>query len=343
MSGGAGDDTYVRDNAGDAVTELANEGTDTVQSAITYTLGSHVENLMLTGTGAINGTGNALDNILTGNSGTNVLTGGVGNDTYVVGTGDTVTEQASAGKDTVQSAITWTLGANLENLTLTGTGAINGTGNTLNNVLTGNSGANVLTGGAGNDTYVVGTGDSVVENASAGTDTVQSAITWTLGSNLENLMLIGTAAINGTGNASNNTLAGNSGNNVLTGLGGNDIYQYSRGGGQDTVVDNSGTSDTMQFGVTINPLDLVISRQANDRRLSIPGSSDQVTIQNWYAGSTNRTETIQAGNGQTMLSTQVDQLIQAMAGFTQQTGLTWDQAIDQRPQDVQTVLAASWQ
>lgn len=343
MSGGAGDDTYVRDNAGDTVTENANEGTDTVQSSLTYTLGTNIEHLTLTGTNAINGTGNALDNMLTGNSGANVLTGGAGNDTYVVGTGDTVTEQASAGTDSVQSTITWTLGANLENLTLTRTTAINGTGNTLNNVLIGNSGANVLTGGAGNDTYVVGTGDSVIENVGAGTDTVQSSITWTLGANLENLTLIGTAAINGTGNASNNTLAGNSGNNVLTGLGGNDLYQYSRGGGQDTIIDNSGTSDTMQFGVTINPLDLVISRQASDLRLTIHGSTDQVTIQNWYSGVTNQAETIQAGNGQTLLSTQVDQLIQAMAGFTQQSGLTWDQAIDQRPQEVQAVLAASWQ
>jgi Ca2+-binding RTX toxin-like protein len=342
LTGGAGNDTYVV-TTGDTVTEAAGAGTDTVQSSVTWTLGANVENLTLTGTTAINGTGNTLDNVLTGNSGANVLTGGAGNDTYVVGTGDTVTEQASAGTDTVQSAITWTLGTNLENLTLTGTTAINGTGNTLDNILTGNSGANVLTGGAGNDTYVVGTGDSVVENAGGGTDTVQSAITWTLGTNLENLMLIGTAAINGTGNASNNTLAGNSGNNVLTGLGGNDIYQYSRGGGQDTVVDNSGTSDTMQFGVTINPLDLVISRQANDLRLTIHGSTDQMTIQNWYSGATNQAETIQAGNGQTLLSTQVDQLIQAMAGFTQQTGLTWDQAIDQQPTQVQTVLAASWQ
>ena len=56
-----------------------------------------------------------------------------------------------------------------------------------------------------------------------------------------------------------------------------------------------------------------------------------------------RSRRIQAGNGQTLLSTQVDQLIQAMAGFTQQTGLTWDQAIDQQPQQVQTILAASWQ
>ena len=343
MSGGAGDDTYVVDVAGDVVTELTNEGTDTVQSAITYTLGANLENLTLTGSSAINGTGNTLDNILTGNSAANVLTGGTGNDTYVVGTSDTVTEQASAGTDTVQSSITWTLGSNLENLTLTGTSAINGTGNTLNNVLTGNSGVNVLTGGTGNDTYVVGTGDSIVENASAGTDTVQSSITWTLGSNLENLTLVGSSVINGTGNASNNALAGNSANNILTGLGGNDTYQYSRGGGQDTVVDNSGTTDVMLFGTTINPLDLVLSRQANDLRLAIHGSTDQVTIQNWYSGTTNQTETIQAGNGQTLLNTQVDQLIQAMAGFTAQTGLTWDQGIDQQPAQVQSILAASWQ
>jgi hypothetical protein len=54
-------------------------------------------------------------------------------------------------------------------------------------------------------------------------------------------------------------------------------------------------------------------------------------------------ETIQAGNGQTLLNTQVDQLIQAMASFSQQTGFTWDQAIDQNPQQVQSILAASWQ
>jgi Ca2+-binding RTX toxin-like protein len=166
---------------------------------------------------------------------------------------------------------------------------------------------------------------------------------WTLGADLENLALVGTSAINGTGNTANNTLSGNSANNVLTGLGGNDTYQYSRGSGQDTVIDNSGASDRMQFGVTINPLDLVISRQANDLRLAIHGSSDQTTVQNWYVGTANRTETIQSGNGQTLLSTQVDQLIQAMAGFTQQTGLTWDQAIDQQPAQVQTILAASWQ
>ena len=105
-----------------------------------------------------------------------------------------------------------------------------------------------------------------------------------------------------------------------------------------------GNSDRLLYGATINPLDLVLSRQVNDLRIAIHGSADAVTVQNWYSTPTTaQVETIQAGNGQTLLSTQVDTLIQAMATFGQQTGLTWDQAIDQQPQNVQTVLAASWQ
>ena len=441
MQGGTGNDTYVVDATGDVVTENVNEGTDTVQNSITYTLGANVENLTLTGTATINGTGNVLNNVLTGNNAANVLTGGAGNDTYVVSTGDTVVEQANQGLDTVQSDVTWTIGANLEALTLTGTAAINGTGNALNNVLMGNSAANVLTGGLGNDVYIIGVGDTVIEESNAGidtvlsdvttmlsanvellvltgtnaingtgnnlangitgngaanmlnggmgtdiligvdgndtyvvdhigdlvielanngVDTVQSSVTYTLAINVENLTLTGTTGINGTGNTLDNLVLGNSATNVLTGVNGNDTlrggagndtvnggsgndtFLFGRGDGQDLVRDNSGTADKLLYDAGINPLDLVISHQTNDLRLTIHGSSDQITVQNWYVGTVNRTETIQAGNGQTLLSTQVDQLIQAMAGFTAQTGLTWDQAIDQRPQDVQTVLAASW-
>ncbi|MCP9781546.1 hypothetical protein KBY61_12595, partial [Cyanobium sp. To12R1] len=148
MRGGLGNDTYIIDNLGDLVEEAASAGTDTVQSSITYTLGANVENLTLTGSGVINGTGNGLNNVLTGNGAANILNGGVGadtmrgglgNDTYIIDNlGDLVEEAASAGTDTVQSSITYTLGANVENLTLTGSGVINGTGNGLNNVLTGN-------------------------------------------------------------------------------------------------------------------------------------------------------------------------------------------------------------
>ncbi len=360
MSGGQGDDTYLVDNTADKTTELANEGIDTVQSSVSYTLASNVENLTLTGTSSSNGTGNALDNLLVGNSAANTLTGGAGNDTYVIGTGDTVVEAASAGTDTVQSSITYTLGSNVENLTLTGTSAINGTGNSLNNVLIGNSAANTLTGGAGNDTYVVGASDTVVEAAGAGTDTVQSSVTWTLGANLENLTLTGSGAINGTGNAmanvlsgndaanmlsggdGNDTLAGGKGNDALNGGTGNDVFQFSRGDGQDTVTDNSGTADRLDLSSGINPLDLILSRSANDLRIALYGSTDQMTIANWYGGATNQLETIKASNGLQLVNTQVDQLIQAMAAFTQQSGLSWEQAIAQRPQDVQSILAASW-
>lgn len=127
---------------------------------------------------------------------------------------------------------------------------------------------------------------------------------------------------------------------------GNDTYLVNRGEGLDVIVENDGTfgnSDRLQYGATISPLDLVISRQVDDLRLAVHGSADQVTIKNWYVGTDHQVETVQAGNGSLLLSTQVDQLIQAMAAFNQQTGLTWDQAIDQRPQDVQAILAANWQ
>jgi Ca2+-binding RTX toxin-like protein len=177
-------------------------------------------------------------------------------------------------------------------------------------------------------------------------------VTYTLGANVENVTLTGGTAINATGNGSANVITGNAAANVLRGANGNDqlrgnagddTYLFGRGEGQDVVQDNNGSADRILYDAGINPLDLVISRQANNLRFSIHGSTDQVTVQNWYTSSANRTETIQAGNGQILLSTQVDQLIQAMASFSQQTGLTWDQAIDQQPQQVQSILAASWQ
>ena len=103
MIGGAGNDTYVVDAAGDVVTELAGQGTDTVQSSVSYMLGANVENLSLTGSAAINATGNTLDNVITGNAGDNVLNGGVGNDTLIGGDGnDVFVYMNGQGSDVVQ-------------------------------------------------------------------------------------------------------------------------------------------------------------------------------------------------------------------------------------------------
>ena len=247
LRGGLGNDTFIVDSTTDTITENLNEGTDTVQSSVTFTLGANVENLVLTGTTAINGTGNTLNNVLFGNSANNTLSGGTGNDTLQGGAGndiyvvdntlDTVIENLNEGADLIQSAVTYSLSNKVENITLTGATAINATGNALNNALTGNTGVNVLTGGAGDDIYVVGTGDTVVENANEGTDTVQSTITWTLATNVENLTLTGTAVVNGTGNTLNNVITGNGANNILDGA-----------AGDDTLIGGVG-ADTMKGGL----------------------------------------------------------------------------------------------
>lgn len=366
MRGNSGNDTYVVNATGDVVTELANEGTDTVQSSITYTLGNNVENLTLTGTAAINGIGNALNNILIGNNANNILNGGAGNDrldgglgsdTMVGGTGDDiyvvsqvgdiVSETVGQGTDTIESSITLTLASNIENLILTGTANINGTGNSSNNTLFGNSGNNVLDGGSGDDSADGGAGNDTLTGSSGNDRLLGGEGVDSLDGGSGDDQLFGGAGNDIiTGGSGADQFVGGTGNDTMTGGSGNDLYNFSRGDGQDTIIDSDpfpANQDRAVFGATINPLDLVISRQANDLRLSIHGATDSVTILNWYLSQNNRVETIQAGNGQTLLSTQVDQLIQAMAAFTQQSGLTWDQAIDQRPQDVQTVLAASWQ
>lgn len=201
-------------------------------------------------------TGNDANNIIDGGAGNDFLAGGKGNDTYIVESiYDSIIENANEGTDLVKSSVNWTLGANLENLTLTGAANLSGTGNELSNIIVGNYGNNALDGGAGDDTlegnsgndtligglgndvmkggagndtyYVDSIGDSITDTT--GIDTVFSSISWTLGSTLENLTLTGSDALTGIGNTVKNTIIGNAGNNVLDGLGGTDILTGGAG------------------------------------------------------------------------------------------------------------------
>lgn len=266
MAGGAGDDTYHVDNVKDVVVEQATEGVDQVLTALDHQLAANVENLTLTGDANVSGSGNDLDNTITGNAGANLLDGaggadtlaaGAGDDTYVVDhAGDAVVEWLAEGTDTVLSGIDYVLPQHIEKLRLTGAaGSATGNtqdneihGNALANLLDGSTGADLMAGGAGDDTYIVDDqGDTVEELASQGIDTVFSNVTYTLSSEVDNLTLVGEADIAGTGNDLANRLAGNAGDNMLNGGGGDDSYDYSLGGGLDTVMDASGT-DTVRFG-----------------------------------------------------------------------------------------------
>ncbi|WP_051412792.1 calcium-binding protein [Methylophilus sp. 5] len=296
LTGGEGDDTYVVNNIDDSVIEQDDQGTDLVQASVTFTLSDYVENLTLTGTAAINGTGNGLDNVITGNAGNNILDGGAGadsmeggkgNDTYIVDEeDDEVIEAVDGGTDLVKASVDYELTDFVENLTLTGSVDINGTGNALANTITGNAGDNILDGGAGVDKLIGGNGDdiyivdlvrtgtapanykvalqdTITETAVAGSgiDTVilrggstdpTTFTTLTLGANLENLDAsdTGSTKLNLTGNALANTLTGNDEDNILDGGAGVDIL---RGGeGDDTyILDLKATAGILSIEDTV--------------------------------------------------------------------------------------------
>jgi Ca2+-binding RTX toxin-like protein len=283
MVGGLGDDTYYVDSSADVVTENPGEGTDQSQSSVSYTLPANVEYLMLTGSGNINGTGNALDNLIFGNAGVNVLTGGAGNDAYIVQTaGTTVVENPGEGNDTVLSAVTFTLGANIENLTLTGTANINGTGNSLANTLAGNTGINILTGGDGTDTYVIHhSASTIVETLTGGTDIVTSDVSFALGANVEHIFLLGWGNLTATGNSLQNVMVSNLGVDTLAGGAGDDIY-FVQGGGA-TITENPGEGRDTVFNYVSMTLD------ANVEDMRIQGTAD-------LNGTGNAGDNVLAGN-----------------------------------------------
>ena len=319
LTGGDGNDSYFADDGGDIIVEAADQGVDIVSSSVSYRLAQNVENLLLVGSRAVDGTGNGLANKITGNSAANILHGGggadqlfggggddalygddgddrldgetgtdqmyggAGDDIYSVdNVGDTVTEMLSGGVDTVNASVSFALGANVETLVLTGLAAIDGTGNVLANTLVGNAAANALygdggadvlsgfagsdlldgglgadqlEGGLGDDVFIVqDAGDVVVELQNEGIDTVRSNVSYTLGANVEILVLAGDQQIDGTGNDLANTIGGNSAANVLNGGGGNDVLygfdavdQLNGGAGAD-ILDGGLGADTLRGG-----------------------------------------------------------------------------------------------
>jgi Ca2+-binding RTX toxin-like protein len=285
MSGGAGDDTYVVDNAADQISEAGGSGTDTVRAGISYVLGSGLENLFLTGTAAIAGTGNSANNIITGNIGNNFLSGGgggadtlnggAGDDVIIVDADDQVIETAGGGNDLVAALTSYALnaGAQVETLSTTNGGnnaaiALTGNefaqliiGNAGSNFLMGGGGADTLNGGAGDDVIIVDADDQVIEAVGGGNDLVAAMTSYALnaGAQVETLSTVNSgsnAAIALTGNEFAQLIIGNAGNNflmgggaadTLQGLGGNDTYIVDS---DDQVIEAAGGGNDLVAAMT---------------------------------------------------------------------------------------------
>jgi Ca2+-binding RTX toxin-like protein len=249
MVGGAGNDTYLVDATTDVVTEIANDGTDLVQTSLTsYTLGTtngsaNIENLTFTGTAAFTGVGNAVNNIITGAGGADRLTGNDGNDTLSGG----------AGNDTL-------------------------TGGAGDDSMDGGAGNDSMVGGLGNDIYVVdANNDRITEVAGEGIDTVRTALTaYTLGTtngsvNVENLVFTGTAAFTGTGSASDNVITGGARGDTLLGLAGNDTLSgdagndsLTGGAGVDVLVGGAGNDRFIYTATTDSGTSVLLRDIIND-------------------------------------------------------------------------------
>lgn len=245
MTGGIGNDTLIG-RAGDDIIR-GETGDDSL-------IGENGNDTLDGGAGYDYLDGGAGHDTLNGGSGLDSLYGGSGNDTYIVdNTGDMVYENINEGTDTVRSSVTYTLSANVENLTLTGIATINGTGNSLNNSLTGNSANNRLTGGTGNDTL----------NGGAGIDLLY-------------------------GGEGNDRILGGTGNDILYGGNGSDTFTFNKSDGKDTVyvaeTTGSNATETLILG-NLNRADVNLLKYNNSLYVQQKGSTtDHVKVVNHFSG-----------------------------------------------------------
>lgn len=365
MAGGKGNDRYRVDSSADSITEYADEGIDTVESSVTFSLTAALENLTLIGTANIDGWGNSGDNILIGNDGNNALYGDVGDNT-LYGNGGDDRLIAGSGQDYMNGGDgNDSLSSGYGNDTLLG-GAGNDTldGGRDDDWLYGGEGNDTLYGGFGNDTFVIDSvGDTVIEYLNEGNDTVEASISYTLGFGVENLTLTGTDAINGTGNTQDNVLRGNgaanllsggsgndtllggAGNDTLIGGAGSDTYVFGLGDGQDVIQNNDAAPeslDVLQFGAGISIEDLWFRQNGSNLEVSVVGGQERVSIDNWYGGNANHLDQFKAADGRTLLDSQVQGLVDAMAAFGVPPGAESNLSTAQRD-ELNLIIAANWQ
>ncbi len=256
-------------------------------------------------------TGN-FDDVLIGGDGADHLTTNGGDDALVGGAGvDTL--EGGAGSDTLDGGV----------------------------------GGDLLDGGEGDDTYIIDSVDDRIID-SGGNDTILSSIDYALPKNIENLTLAkGAGDFSGTGNAQDNTLTGNEGDNVLSGGPGNDTYQFNRGSGQDVVInkdDDAATTDKLVLGNTITHEDLWFVKLNDDLVVSVLGSTDSITFDDWFVNEANRIDEFIGRDGAVLSGSDANQLVSAMAGFSPSTSSDSSGVQpDDLPEPVQLAIDSAWQ
>ena len=192
-----------------------------------------------------------------------------------------------------------------------------------NDLLYGDAGDDTLWGDAGNDTLIGGQGDDSLRGGEG------------------NDILHGDAGNDELwGGVGNDTLVGGTGNDHLEGGEGNDAYVFSKGDGEDRIFDANGLADEIRLGH--ESVDVVFERVNSSLRVRMPGSLDAITIDSWYNGDAYKIETFKSTDGNVITHTQIESLIQAMASFQNDTGMTWEQALSEQPSQVRSIVQEYW-
>ncbi|OGI28834.1 MAG: hypothetical protein A2287_03815, partial [Candidatus Melainabacteria bacterium RIFOXYA12_FULL_32_12] len=331
--GGAGNDVIASYGGNDMI--YGEDGDDTVSgSTENDTIYGGIGNDVLSG-----GSGNDLHNTIEGNIGNNVLDGGTGsdsmsgetgNDTYYIdNVSDVITENLDEGTDTAYSNIEYTLGSNVENLTLTGTSNIRGYGNSLNNLIIGNSGNNSMYTYGGDDTIYGGAGNDVIASYGGndmiygedGDDTVSgSTENDTIYGGIGNDVLSG-----GSGNdlldggEGIDTLTGGTNNDTLIGGTNDDKYMFYSGDGIDTINDSSGTLDEINFESDVSRTNIALYYDSTTGDLLIDYGStagnDKISFVDYNYNTDNSLERIEDGDGYYLGITEINNIIAEISSY----------------------------
>ena len=255
---------------------------------------------------------------LNGEAGDDLMDGGAGDDYYYVDSvNDQVIEAADGGMDTISSTVTVALGAAVEQLFLREGGDIDGTGNALDNQIYGNSGGNQIFAGGGNDVVHSDDGNDFLFGE-AGDDSLY-------------------------GEAGDDQLDGGAGADRLAGGAGNDTYLFGRGSDIDTIFEDASAalSDKVLFGTDISTEQLWFSQTGDDLQVDLVGSTDQLTVDNWFVGEQYQIAQFVTADSDLLLNSQVQLLVNAMAAFDVPTGSELELPTNVADQ-IDPVIAVAW-